>query len=65
MIASELTYPVVTPANHTSQPYSTPFESEDLGVIVVPDRFRHLFYDTDATDFAGMAANNPVSAESL
>ncbi len=65
MIASELTYPVVTPKHYYSQPYSTRFEAEDLGVIVVPERFRHVFYDTELTGFAGMAVNDPVAAEGL
>jgi hypothetical protein len=65
MIASELTNPVVTPKHYSSQPYSAPFESEELGLIVVPDRFRHVFYGTDVTEFAGMAANDPVSTEGL
>jgi hypothetical protein len=64
MIASELTNPVVTPKHYSSQPYSTPFESEELGLIA-PGRFRHVFYDTDVTELAGMAANDPVSTEGL
>ncbi len=65
MIASELTHPVVTSNYYYSQPYSAPFESEDLGIIVVPDQFRHVFYDAGVTKFAGMAANDPVSTEGL
>ncbi len=63
MIASELTYPVVTSKHYYSQPYSTRFEAEDLGVIVVLELFRHVLYDTDVTEFAGMAVNDPVAAE--
>ncbi len=57
----DLTYPVVTPRPNT------PFEAEDLGVIlvVVPERFRHVFYDTDVTEFACMTANYPVAMEGL
>jgi hypothetical protein len=35
-----------------------PFESEDLQGIVVPDRFRHVFYNINVTEFACMAAND-------
>ncbi len=59
MIASVLSHPVVTPKHYYFQPYSAPFESEDLGLIVVPDRFRHVFYDTDVTEFAGMELMTP------
>jgi hypothetical protein len=64
MIASDLTYPVVTPGNYTT-PYATPFKSEDLQVILVPDRFRHVFYDSDLTESAGMAANASIAMEGL
>jgi hypothetical protein len=32
---------------------------------VVPELFRHAFYDTDVTEFACMAFNDPVTAEGL
>jgi hypothetical protein len=43
----------------------TPFESEELQVIVVPDPFRHVFYDSDVTEFASMAANDSIAMEGL
>jgi hypothetical protein len=64
MIASDLTYLVVTPDYYIT-PYSTPFESENLQAIVVPDRFRHVSYDSDVTEFAGMVANDLIAMEGL
>ncbi len=29
-------------------------------MIVEPERFRHVFYDTDESELAGMAANDPI-----
>jgi hypothetical protein len=65
MIAWDLTYPVVTPEHYYSEPNSTPFEAEDLGVIVAPEWFRHVFYDTDVTEFTSIAVNDPVAVEGL
>ena len=63
MYASRMTHPVVTPDY-----YSTPYDQtvdygpttrpQDEEVIVIPEKFRHVFYGHEETEFAGMAYPN-------
>ena len=66
MNASELAFPVATPDYYYSTPYSpanASADKEEDEVIVIPERFRHVFYGYEESEFAGMAppiqANNP------
>jgi hypothetical protein len=66
MNASEMAFPVATPDYCYSTPYSSTNASADKEedeVIVIPERFRHVFYGYEESEFAGMAppirANNP------
>ena len=62
MKASEMSYLVDTP-DYYSTPYhqmqeQAPVEDE---VIVVPEKFRHIFFGYDDTEFAGMAPPLPAN----
>ena len=68
MKASEMSYLVDTPdyySKHYSQMQGqAPVEDE---VIVVPEKFRHIFFGYDDAEFAGMAlpANRPDELSGL
>ena len=65
MIASRLTSPVVIP-DYYSKPYDQTVDygpttcPSDEEVIVIPEKFRHIFYN-DGCEFAGMANPNHES----
>ena len=67
MIASRLTSPVVIP-DYYSKPYDQTVDygpttcPSDEEVIVIPEKFRHIFYN-DGCEFAGMANPNHESDE--
>ena len=59
-----MAFPVANPDYYYSTPYpSTKADKEEDEVIVIPERFRHVFYGYEESEFAGMAppirANNP------
>jgi hypothetical protein len=68
--ASEMSYLVGTPDYYPLTPSYPQFKDQEPSeddVIVVPEKFRHIFYGYDGTEFAGMAllANCPMDLSGL
>ena len=72
MIASRLTSPVVTPdyfstpcdQSHQTVDYGATTCPKDEEVIVIPEKFRHIFYGYDDEQiFVGMAHSNDEQDE--
>jgi len=70
MRASEMSYLVDTPDYYpppSSYPQSKDQAPSEDEIIAVSEKFRHIFYGYDGTEFAGMAfpANRPVDLSGL